>query len=364
MASSSDQDHDTPTKAKVQGAVEFCKRMGIPYYKNDVFRTFNVSKAQGYQFLNSETSAQRRHNDPEESETRGRKSIVSTKDIREMEKILEEEGFEARALTWQQLGFEAGLDCSEDMIKRVMGTMNYHKCIACRKGWISPRTATKQVDWSTVMLERYPDQEDWHPVRFSNEVHFNYGPQGKLRIIRKPGERYCQDCIQEADSPKEKDLKQQHCWAAVGHNFKSDIHFYNVPGNGNDKMSMQVYLEQILKPIVKPWIDNHPRFVLKEDSDSGHGTGKSNTVRSWKKENKLEYYFNCPSSPDLSPIENTWLVPKQEVKKYPHWDDRTTRGLIYEGWSNISTEFINEKVASMPDRLRAVIDGEGKMTGY
>ena len=100
MVSSSDQDHDTPAKAKVQGAIEFCERMGIFNYKNDVFRTFNVSEAQGYQFLNSETSAGRRHNDPEESETRGRKSIVLTKDVREMEKILEE-GFEARALTWQ-----------------------------------------------------------------------------------------------------------------------------------------------------------------------------------------------------------------------------------------------------------------------
>ena len=104
--------------------------------------------------------------------------------------------------------------------------------------------------------------------------------------------------------------------------------------------------------------------MLEEDGDSGHGTDKSNIVRSWKKEYKLEYYFNCPSSPDLSPIENTWLVSKQELKKYSHWDDRTTRGLIYEGWSKVSTEFINEKVASMPDRLRAVIDGEGKMTGY
>ncbi len=89
---------------------------------------------------------------------------------------------------------------------------------------------------------------------------------------------------------------------------------------------MKIYLEQILKSIVKPWIENQARFVLEEDGDSGHGKGKSNIIRSWKNENQLEHYFNCPLSPDLSPIENIRLVLKQEPKKYPHWDDQTTRG--------------------------------------
>jgi len=137
------------------GAIEFCERMNIPYYKNDVFRTFNVSKRQSYEMLRPDSSSRRRHNDPEEEETRGRKGLITPKHIREMEKILEEEGFEARALTWEQLGFEMSLECSGNTVKRAMGTMNYHKCVACRKGWFSQRTATKRVEYSVVMLERY-----------------------------------------------------------------------------------------------------------------------------------------------------------------------------------------------------------------
>ena len=38
------QHHDIPTKAKVQGAIEFCERMNLFYYKNDVFRTFMFQK--------------------------------------------------------------------------------------------------------------------------------------------------------------------------------------------------------------------------------------------------------------------------------------------------------------------------------
>ena len=125
-----------------------------------------------------------------------------------------------------------------------------------------------------------------------------------------------------------------------------------------------MYIDSILEPIVKPWIETGQNFVLEEDGDSGHGPGKSNIVKTWKETHGLEYYFNCPASPDLSPIENCWQPPKQHIRKYPHWDDSTTKELIYEGWSHVSQHFINEKVASMPDRLQAVIDGEGKMTGY
>lgn len=150
----------------------------------------------------------------------------------------------------------------------------------------------------------------------------------------------------------------------MGHNFKSDIHFYNVPGNTNEKMSQRVYIDSILEPIFKSWIEAKHDFVLEEDGDSGHGPGKSNIVKTWKQNHDLEYYFNCSSSPDLSPIENAWLPSKQYIRKYPHWDDSTTKGLIYEGWATVSEAFINEKVASMPERLRAVIDSEGKMTGF
>jgi hypothetical protein len=37
----------TPIKSKIKGAVEFCDQMGILYFKENVFRTLNVSHAAG-----------------------------------------------------------------------------------------------------------------------------------------------------------------------------------------------------------------------------------------------------------------------------------------------------------------------------
>ena len=52
------------------------------------------------------------------------------------------------------------------------------------------------------------------------------------------------------------------------------------------------------------------------------------------------------------------------LRKVPYWDDSTTKKLILEGWENVSTQFINEKVESMPKRLEDFITGNGAMTGH
>ena len=138
-----------------------------------------------------------------------------------------------------------------------------------------------------------------------------------------------------------------------------------MPGNSNGKMTHQVYINSILEPVVKPWLERGDDFVLEEDGDSGHGTGRTrNPVKKWKEDHRLEHYFNCSSSPDLAPIENSWQPTKQHIKKYSHWDEASLKAFICEGWATFSQEFINERVRSMPQRLKDVISAEGAMTGH
>lgn len=133
-------------------------------------------------------------------------------------------------------------------------------------------------------------------------------------------------------------------------------------------MTLRYYRDDILEPVVKPWIQGVQRgridpSILEEDGDSGRGGGTTiNIVRRWKGENRLKYYFNCPYSPDLAPIKNCWQAPKQALRKVLHHDDATMRAIMDEGWDNVSKRFINERIDTMPKRLQVVIDGV--MTGY
>ena len=53
------------------------------------------------------------------------------------------------------------------------------------------------------------------------------------------------------------------------------------------------------------------------------------------------------------------------MSKFTHWEVEETRELALEAWyEGVSQEGINRLVDSMPKRLKAVIDMEGRMTGY
>ncbi|RFU30684.1 hypothetical protein B7463_g5645, partial [Scytalidium lignicola] len=164
--------------------------------------------------------------------------------------------------------------------------------------------------------------------------------------------------------PKEKGQKRLHACAAVGHNFKSDLTWYNVPGNTNGKMSMKVYRDSILEPVVGSWLQAGHDFVLEEDSDSGHGTGKANIVKTWKRHHGLESFINCPQSPDFVPIERAFQAPKEAVKRRPRWDDTIVKELAEEGWNNLSQKTINKWVDEIPQIFTDCITLEGKLTGH
>jgi hypothetical protein len=330
--------HTTPNRAKIQAVFEFNDSHRIKYHKPDVFAFFHVSERTGWRIISKNRpslSARTHHNDPNIPEARGRKSKLTGEQIKRMDEFIQSHGYDARVLTWLQLADACEIyGLSTRTIARAMGNnFHYSQCIACRHAWVSPSAARNRLQFATTMLNVYPTPESWHRVRFSDEVHFGFGPQGRLRILRQPGERYCGDCIQEINEPKEKDRKRIHCWAAIGYNFKSDIYFYTTKSD-NGKMTQQDYITQILEVAVKPWLERGDDFVLEEDGDSSHGpTDNNNIVRQWKKKHRLESYFNCAQSPDLAPIENCWQPTKQNTRRHAHWDDETLTELIKEGWA-------------------------------
>jgi hypothetical protein len=85
------------------------------------------------------------HNDKSLEESRGRKSLISKDKLKEMEYILETEGIAGRAMTWQQLGLEIGLDVSGRTIQRALGSLEYSKYIACQRGWVNAKTASRRL---------------------------------------------------------------------------------------------------------------------------------------------------------------------------------------------------------------------------
>ena len=356
----------TPKKARVQGTIAYLEAHGIPHFKSRIFQFHGMSKASGWRALQQPGEEDcRTYHSVYPEDRRGRKRKITPEILSQIERFIDNNGFDGRTVSWAGIPAALGLDVEVhgETIRRAVKDVNLRMCIACEKKYISPRLCERRVEYARVMLERYPDSEDWRHIRFSDECHFGWGPEGKVWVIRRPWERHCPDCLLEKEAPAEKDLKRLHCWAAVGYNFKSLLVWYNVPGNSNGKMSQKVYRDDILEPVVGSWLREGQSFVLEEDNDSGHGTSKANIVRTWKKENGLESFFNCASSPDFSPIEKAWQGPKQYVKKRPCWDDEIVKELAEEGWAAVEQETINGWVDQIPQIFKVCLELEGRMTG-
>jgi transposase len=354
----------TPQKQRIHDINEFGDSLkihtptGTRVTKTRLFRQQGVPRSSAYRFLKT-PDPRRLENSGIRKETRGRKSILSPQDIRAIERLIWTNGYDGRVLSWESLKFEAAVNASAHTIQRYFLTMGYRRCVACRKGFISDAIAAKRVKFATDMLTKYPNPEDWRHVRFSDEVHLGYGSEGRVYVTRRADEVNCPDCVQHEREAKKKDEKKVHGWAAIGYNFKSTFYQYDA-GNSNGAITQKVYLE-ILKAEVMNWPSS---VVLEQDGASGHGKGKNSPISRWLQANNHPYYFNCPYSPDLAPIENTWVAPKAWLRKFAHWDTDTVWELAQEGWEALTQEKINMWCDSMPERLRNVIALNGQITAW
>jgi hypothetical protein len=135
-------------------------------------------------------------------------------------------------------------------------------------------------------------------------------------------------------------------------------------------MSQEAYINQILEPEVRKWCKESIKWVLEEDSDSGHSNqSKENDVIKWKRDHGMakgpqsiySWFTNCPQSPDLALIEEAWSYPKQYIKKRPHWGDQLVRELAKEGWEAMPQKWVNEMVEGYPQLLRDCIESGGQI---
>lgn len=146
--------HNTPTKVRIRSAIDI-RNVTQSYAGNitnkAIFDKSNVSKSAGYRMLSKRTEINRRfsHTDLLSwKETRRAPDLVIAAYIQRMEAIIEAADVEERSMTWEQLGIEAEVynpeflkdgSCSKKAgklvsgrtIQRAMGTMDYHKCVAC-----------------------------------------------------------------------------------------------------------------------------------------------------------------------------------------------------------------------------------------
>jgi len=71
------------------------------------------------------------------------------------------------------------------------------------------------------------------------------------------------------------------------------------------------------------------------------------------------------SSPDLNPIENLWVIMKQKVARTNPTSEQALIEAIKRVWvTDITPEYCENLAASMPARIKAVLDNKGYHSKY
>ena len=106
-------------------------------------------------------------------------------------------------------------------------------------------------------------QRQWNTVVFSDESRFTLSfADGRIRAWRRRGERHAQCCVREVDRFGGGNLM---AWGAFTSNGRSRL----VVIQGN--MTAQVYYDQVLRPVLVPFINNHgPGLTFQHDNARPH----------------------------------------------------------------------------------------------
>lgn len=190
---------------------------------------------------------------------------------------------------------------------------------------------------------------DWSRIVFSDESRFELSPDDqRRRVWRRPGQRWDTNLTVARHTARQPGVM---VWGAIS--FHSRTPLVVIRGT----LTSQRYVDDILRPVVLPFISRHPGLTFQQDNARPH-TARVSTA----------CLRACPTlswparSPDLSPIENVWSIMGRALQPARDFADLTRQ--LDRIWHDIPQEDIRQLYQSMPSRITACIRARGGPTRY
>lgn len=266
-----------------------------------------------------------------------------------------------RFMPLRQLG--NAFQLSKGTVRHQLALENLHRHRARRVIKRTPEQEAMRLAWANQFSGW--TLADWMHVVWSDESYVCLdGNVGNLYVTRSPEEEYDPACT--IARPAQSNIRVM-VWACIGYNFKGPLVVLEFPGGRGGGMTAARYCEQVLEPYLLQTIDmlEHDRGTIffQQDNAPAH---TARVTYEWLEDHGVRRFPHPAVSPDISPIEPTWFDWKNIIRSQPVLPASVDelKAAVRQAWDALTIEQINTQVASLPNRVSAVIFANGGETGY
>ncbi|XDV36000.1 hypothetical protein PO909_005854 [Leuciscus waleckii] len=283
----------------------------------------------------------------------GRKCLVDARGQMRMGRLIQAD--RRATLTEITTRYHRGMQQSicEATTRTTLRRMGYNSRKAHRVPLISTTNRKKRLQFARA--HQNWTVEDWKNVAWSDESRFLLRhSDGRVRIWRKQNENMDPSCLVTTVQAGGDGVM---VWGMFSWHTLGNLHFCDGTINADKYIEI---LEHNMLPSRRHLFQGRP-CIFQQDNAKPHS---AHITKSWLRRKRIRVLDWPAYSPDLSPIENVWLILKRKMRQRRPRTVAHLKNCLQQEWDKITPETLHHLVSSVPKRLLSVVKRNGNITKW
>ena len=285
---------------------------------------------------------------------RGRKRLFTDRDINQLSRVVKQN----RRTPLQDITtiINEGKDhtFSAKTVQRKLTDLEYKRRVAKKQVVVREVNKKKRVAWAKERKNWTVDGE-WKSWIFSDESQIVIGKNKSIYSWRKDSEVNSPHVTCRAPRGR----RSLMVWGCICYNGVGTL--THVEGNINAVKYISIIDDNLWPVIARHFPDENYTFM--DDNAPVH---RAHVVREYMENNNIHHTEWPAQSPDINPIENSWLKLKIDIE--PQTVNIQTQNdliaAVRRCWENIEPAYVQGLYNTIPARLNEVIRMKGNLTKY